>query len=139
MGHRRARPRHSAGIWFAAALLAAFATAFVISLSRGDRVAGAPASSALGPAPPVALPLAPAGLRTVAPIPHLRRTAQPRAAVQTQPATARPVGTAAPTVTPTPTPTPTPEAIPEAPAPTPAPRQKPTKPPTVGQEFDSSG
>jgi hypothetical protein len=136
IGHR---PRHSAGIWFAAALIAAFATAFVISLglSRNDRAAGAPASSALGPAPPVALPFAPAELQAVVPIPDLQRTVKRPAAVEARPAPARPVATATATVTPTPTPTQ--EAIPEAPAPTPAPRPAPTQPPTVGQEFDSSG
>jgi hypothetical protein len=137
MGHRRARPRHSAGIWFATGLIAAFVTAFVISLglSRDDRAAGAPASSALGPAPPLALPLPPAGLQAVAPMPDLQRTVKRPAAVQAAPA--RAVATTAPTVTPTPTQ----EAIPEAPAPapTPAPRDTPTTTPTVGQEFDSSG
>jgi outer membrane biosynthesis protein TonB len=149
IGRGRPRPEHSAAMWLAAALLAVFATAFVISLglSRDDRTVGAPASSALGPAPPVAVPLRPARLHTVAPMPDLRRTAKRPTPVPAPPAPARPVATTAPTVTPTPTPTQ--EAIPEAPAPTPAPAPAPTArpaprperaaPPSHGQEFDSSG
>jgi outer membrane biosynthesis protein TonB len=124
-------------MWFAAAALAAFATAFVISLGLPRRGGAAGTPSALGPALPVARPLPPAGLRTVAPMPDLQRTGKRRITVHAAPTA--PVATAAPTVTPTPTPTQ--EAIPEtpAPAPRPAPRPEKTELPTVGQEFDLSG
>jgi hypothetical protein len=142
LSDRHAAPRRHAWWYLTVALLAAFGTAFAVSLAGfgADRAASAPASSGLGVAPPVAVPLRPTRLRQVAPMPRLRATVPSRT-----PAPARPAPAVAPTVTAEPTPTQ--ETIPAAPTAAPAPPPAPTRTsprrqpetPNIGQGFDSSG
>jgi hypothetical protein len=136
------RPSRGVRLASAATVVAAFISAFLVTMSAAtpdaqpwkgyDRVPQAATSEDSRPA----------GLRTVAPLPDLRPEPPPPA-VEPVSDTAAPVPTTAPPATPTATPTaapPEPAAAAPAPTPAPAPRHAPEREqPAPEPSFDSSG